>query len=423
MKKRKKYVFSLCCILIGMFWLTSCGKFGKNGKILFTTELIISDYCRGDFIVQQPTGLQYGVIDKKNKTIIPTEYDEIEFLNKEMVSEGLENQVFILAKDKKQQKIFNEKGEEIARGELEDLISYIDYDKKSYGLPAEASVTFMISKKSEGMFEFYSQSGNLIKSVGMKEIYGDRYGDMSKLPIMYSIGANKDFVLITFSCNDVDVDTWDYFVCLIDKNANIIKKWDGICGQGPYDAPSLMKYGHEPNFFWTVIADSNEQTNRLITIDNSGNLSELGECESVIELNEVMEKNQIETDRTGSDGQNYNYLRMIGKNDEYKIWSNYEDEWMFEDLEGRAVYDEKYDSFGSGDHVYFLSNKNSQVCAITENGKKTIDYGQIEVDADGNYFFDKMRLEKNIFSDYESICIVKRENDKSKVYYFSSANE
>ena len=71
-------------------------------------------------------------------------------------------------------------------------------------------------------------------------------------------------------------------------------------------------------------------------------------------------------------------------------------------------------------NCYLLSNSDNQVCVITKNGKKTVDYGTIALQGN-NYTYDGALIrDGNIYVDYDSFCYIDENNGESKVYYYVS---
>lgn len=110
----------------------------------------------------------------------------------------------------------------------------------------------------------------------------------------------------------------------------------------------------------------------------------------------------------------------LGPNNENIIYKS-NDTWKYESKGGTPLYDTRYYSCNKFDNAYLLSNENNDVCVITPNGKKVIDYGEISYSNEKTYSYNGTILEdsKNFFSDNSSVCIVTKEDGIEEAHFFN----
>ena len=80
-KSKFKLITGSLALLMTLSVCTGCTG-SKTGK-LFTTEYDIEDYCENAIIVSKTDGKVYGLLDNKGKEILPLDYDDLDFVNKD----------------------------------------------------------------------------------------------------------------------------------------------------------------------------------------------------------------------------------------------------------------------------------------------------------------------------------------------------
>ena len=124
-----------------------------NG-LLFSTEYDVVDYCQGCFIVSKNDGLLYGVLDMHGNELIPCDYDEIEFLNKDAVINGKEDELLIDLCYENLHTIIDNTGEIIIENRRE-YIRCIEYeignatDKGAYFLGTSSNALSLYTKAGD----------------------------------------------------------------------------------------------------------------------------------------------------------------------------------------------------------------------------------------------------------------------------------
>lgn len=356
-----------------------------NGSALFSTDFKIEDYCNGNFIVSKSDGLLYGVLDINGREIIPVEYDNIEFMNKEDVVSGKSEDVYIKASYENQKCIYNEKGDKI----INEDASVIKYKFVS----AKEGEPFFTAGNYDENQKIYSKNGEFLFEIPVKEEtnYMSVCWISPQVYLLSESAVEKNGTTISVAPLDTVLKTVD---------GKILQNWDGKavlndgdCNDGKY---------------WTYIWGKDGLYSK-ITISESGELisQEDGITEETI-------KKEATSKVLNSDHKIY-----LGKDKQYVLYTT-NNTWKYEDLAGNPVYEDRYFYMGRAGDCFLLSNSDNEVCVLTQNGKKTVDYGVISLQGDNYYYNGDVLGDENSFSDYDSFCYVENNDSKSTVYYFKS---
>lgn len=362
----------------------------KGDNSIFETEYKIEDYCGGDFIVSKSDGLLYGVLNMQGEEIIPVEYDEIYFINKEEVVESNNLDVWIHVKYEDTADIYNKDGKKV----FDSDVHTIDYEM---GELDENSAYFISSGDIQNV---YNIKGEELFSV-------DKY--------QYVSGTNGKVTLIWITPNmyllcafDIDDETFQgkyVGTYLYNIGGDLIYQWDGSMISGNSSIIDNDKF--------SAYITSDDKTYQQVIISLDGSITN-GET---ISDNEMRVKTANGLMQSYTDYENSVDQYYLGENNEYIIYTS-NDTWKYEDLQGNPVYDKRYYTMSKINNLYLLSNEDNEVCAILQNGKKIIDYGYIEYTGSG-YEYNGMALtESNIFADNNSLCCVFDDGDIYQVYFW-----
>ncbi|MEE1034302.1 MAG: WG repeat-containing protein [Agathobacter sp.] len=357
-----------------------------NGSAIFSTNYKIEDYCNGDFIVSKSDGLLYGVINIQGKEIIPVQFDNISFMNDEKVVNGDSKNLYIKAQYEDQYFIYNENGEKIMDGDA----SIINY-KLGGGEVGENNPFFEIGDYGTKK-DVYSKAGQFLFDIPLNS-------DANSSSIVW---ISPELYLLSESVAEksgytINVSFLD--TILMNANGETLQKWDGS---------AMANDGCEDNNYWFFLGD-NEGKYSKITISATG---ELVSQENGLEQSDAA-KEAVSSVMSSSD------KIYLGKDNENVLYTT-NNTWKYEDSSGNPVYDDRYFSMGQEENCYFLSNSDNQVCVITKNGKKTVDYGTISLQGD-NYTYNGILLgDGNAYADYDSFCYIDESNGENTVYYYES---
>lgn len=361
----------------------------ENGDIIFETEYKIEDYCDGAFIVSKSDGLLYGVLNMKGEEILPVEYDNIYFINDDEVKSGENANVYILTTYEDKKEVYDVKGNKL----FDEAVDTISYEIGT----ADNDAPFFITSNGETQErKVYKENGDFLFSITLQP--GATYAEIHWInPNLYLIAETESKVTGAAS---VEMTSDGVYLC--DANGNTLQQWDG----GFFSNVD----GNEGENYWIYLG-MDDSTYSKVVIDPTGNVNI---AESGLSIDELQEKNaQLVMDSS------HPYEYYIGENKDCKIYQT-NDTWKYEDASGNPVYDERYFTLGMENGSYLFSNSDNQVCVITPNGKKTVDYGYIDLQ-DLNYNFQGIMLsDENLFADYNSVCFVENNNGMSQVCYFGS---
>ncbi len=401
----KKTVYYLAIGLIGLV-LTACGNKQENNvsqkqekKVTqepkqvkndsLKTEYHIEDYENDYLIVSKSDGLLYGVIDRNNKVIIPVEQDAVAFCESSLMK--CKGMAFFEVEYENEKSVFNQNGEKIIENiEESATINGVEYETTS----TDDSMVVLCSKKSlEPKYEFYNEDGTRKSQIEIPEYEGE-----SVLAIKEEWINETCFIVYVMTSKTFDTYLYSY-------DGNLLKKWKDCQFRHSNDRG---KSGDEYHVYieggnW----EKGDITAEKIGIDKDGNIK-------------TIEKISDRLAEYASDEEpvSINKTYKVGLNNENRIYKS-NDTWKYQDSSGNAIYDDRYYSCEKINSAYLLSNEDKKACVITEDGKKTIDYGEISWDGDEDYIYQSIRLDKhNFFSDYDSVCIVTKESEGEVAHFF-----
>lgn len=366
----------------------------ENGSIIFTTEYEIEDYCNGVFIVSKSDGLLYGVLDLNGEEILPLQYDKIKFMNKDEVADGEHENVYIETTYEEQYAVYDAKGNKLF-DEKADIISY-EMEVTAENPPFFVTGTASTVKNETHEVKIYREDGTYVSTIQLEEC------------IQVIINwINDNICLITK--NDYTYDSGRHIVnsdviCVRCTSGEILKQLDGN-----YLVDTLN--GIEGDNFYSYVGDGKIYNKIVITAD--GDLVIEEDTFTFDEIRSMATSNAMA-------GLSNRYQYHLGENKDCIIYQT-NDTWKYEDASGNPIYEQRYYSLGLIDEGYALSNEDKQVCIITKNGRKTVDYGYLELN-DSNYLFqeDTRLTRDDVFADYNSVCIIRHSAEGNQVYYWES---
>lgn len=362
----------------------------ENG-LIFSTEYEIEDYCQGCFIISKNDGLLYGVLDRKGEEILPVKYDEITFLNKDRVSEGTDENLYLQTKYENDYAVVNSTGQEI----LDKKVSVISY---KIGESNADSAFFREDEKTDDLYtqfiRFYKEDGTLLSELNCNGSY-----------VSGTIMVSPDYYLLsTASVEQTDsysASIWFENTYLYDKNNEVVEEWGGCNVNTAFyqvEGEKLAFYlqANEGEFIeWLVDSNGNTEYKESLSKD---------EFESVVYTDKMKNVNSNEY---------YN----LGENGNIKLYLSNET-WKLENASGEALYEDRYYTCKKKEDCYLLSNEDNQVCMIDRNGNLVVDYGWIELQDKVYYFAGKEIDSDNFFSGDDGVCFIIKTDDENQVYFF-----
>ncbi|MBO5175588.1 MAG: WG repeat-containing protein [Eubacterium sp.] len=363
-----------------------------------STDYHIEDYENGYLIISKSDGLLFGVIDRNNNTIIPVEYDEISFVN----SNGNTDKQYFCAKYENQYTLFDEQSTKLIENSNYPIDSVKYETKTSDNMP----LLFYTKATSEQALDFselifYNENGSIRSNIKLEN------GNSSKPLLLSEEYVNENFFIMTItafqSTNPNATLTYMY-----DYDGKVLKKWKKS------SISHCNTRGDSENDYYVYIQNLGAGKVDKVYIDSNGNCKSIDHYTGNEIQNEYIENQQQASPQTD--------VHYVGPNNENVIYKS-NDTWKYESKTGTPIYDTRYYSCKSFDKSYLLSNENNDVCVITQNGKKVIDYGSITYDGDENYSYNGTTLDSynNFFSDNSSVCIVTKEDGLEEAHFFSES--
>lgn len=340
----------------------------ENGSIIFTTEYEIEDYCNGVFIVSKSDGLLYGVLDLNGEEILPLQYDKIKFMNKD----GEHENVYIETTYEEQYAVYDAKGNKLF-DEKADIISYeMEVTAENPPFFVTGRNTNYDLRNEKGELKIYREDGTQVSSIQL---------EYNLLP--YVCWVDDNICLVGYETGDGCLECVRYI------SGEVVKRWE----EGNYLVSSVG--GMEGENYYTYVGDKNRIYNKIV-ITADGDLVIEEDTFTFDEMQSIATSNAMA-------GLSNRYQYHLGENKDCIIYQT-NDTWKYEDASGNPIYEQRYYSFQIMDEGYALSNEDKQVCIITKNGRKTVDYGYLELN-DSNYLFQGgTRLTRDdVFADYNTI--------------------
>lgn len=360
-----------------------------------STDYHIEDYENGYLIISKSDGLLFGVIDRNNNTILPVEYDEISFVD----SNGNTDKQYFCARYENQYTLFDEQGTKL----IENSIYPIDSVNYEIAPSDNMPLLFYTKPTAEQTLDFselifYNENGSIKSNIKLEN------GISSKPLLLSTEYVNENFFIMTItafqSTNPNATLTYMY-----DYDGKVLKKWKKS------SISHCNTRGDSENDYYVYIQNLGTKKVDKVYIDSNGNCKSVDHYTANEFQHEYMENQQASTPID---------VYYLGTNNENVIYKS-NDTWKYESKTGTPIYDTRYYSCKSFDKSYLLSNENNDVCVITQNGKKVIDYGSITYDGDENYSYNGTTLDSynNFFSDNSSVCIVTKEDGLEEAHFFS----
>lgn len=360
--------------------LTACG--GSSDRKLFTTDYDIEDYCEDAIIVSKSDGKVYGLLNNKGKEIFPLEYDEIDFVNKDEYIGGESDNLYVCTEYEGKYTVYNLKKHEIMKSE-----------NSIY------SINFQLDDAADDAPIF--KSGNKLYDEDGKE----------RMSLPDGIYTSQLTRFISRKC------------CLIPKGDKVtgygfdIKDYNGNIIRSVDNATLLYECTHEDKYYIGCElmngTDEGNSVYKMYVINSDGDFAEEKKFSDSSDLHS--EITEIIMSRRGKhENKKYNLYQSNGT-------------WKLEDLEGNALYEERYyeklSPNGDNDCIA-LTNEDDELCIIGHQGTRYIDFGVLKYDDDEKKV--SMLIKKDtevqideIFEGKNSIVIPVHDKEGNSIYYFS----
>lgn len=364
----------------------------QNGNgYAFSTEYSIEDYCQGCFIVSKNDKLLYGMLGSNGEEILPVQYDDIDFINKEEVMDGRNEHIYAKTQYEDDYTIVNANGEQILSGIAEDTGS-IDLRLGN----GDADSPFFIEKgKDRDYIKLHKEDGTLLLQ------FDGEGNDLYRIKCL-----SKDFYLLNRAEVNEEGAYWSFGwgdsitqgtvknTALYDRQGQLLKQWDGM-----WLFDSDIAEDGKCTFFMTTDeqladADSEEGNAYQFTMDETGNISEDGEI-LIMDINHKMYKSKKEN-QPQEDGY------YLGKENEIRLYKS-NDTWKLVDSNDNPLYEERYYECYEDSSCYFLANEDDEMCLIDRNGNRIVDYGWLTSAGDYIYFNG---METRFFAGDDAVCFV-----------------
>lgn len=390
------------------------------------TEYDLEDYADGYIIVSKNDGLLYGVIDVQGREVIPVEYDNIKFVSGYQGKERIQGGIYFCCEYEGQEEILDSNGQKILDGSVEFVKPYLGestdttplfYCRYTETYSFYNNTNFTLEGDEE--IRYYSKNGAMLCAInayeGMAAIDTSQYYK-GTFCVNDAILLSNDRILVSLGGllgdrNDIENTKVYYDVLLYNLNGELLQEWDRLATSDYL----VTRNGNECVFalidYW---ADENPY--RLYSIDENGNLTDLGDLDSqdeyVIDKNGRLKSNEEYLESIRNSG-----VSVLGKNKEYRLYKS-NDTWKFENDIGEAVYDKRYYDCWHIEECYFLMNEDNELCLINQNGQMLVDYGRLTFDGEDGVFQGNIIDDDNFRSDGESACFEVEENGEKVMYVF-----
>lgn len=334
----KKRYFVILMMLLLSFVFSGCNK--TNEK-LFTTEYDIEDYCENAIIVSKNDGKVYGLLDNNGKEILPLDYDDLDFVNKDEYVTSEHSNLYLKAEREEFEMIFDVKGNEILKstGHLHVLHFELNSDVDDKNTQFFYESIMAADKNTIEKYKFYNENGDFLSEVDNHVTIGDTIWLSNKCYIQWSFA---DMVVYNYKGEEI---------YRFDKGLGYKFKADNV-------------------FNMYLLANSEGKDLEEVIIDADGNMKSKG---NIITYNEYVNKYAAIKAENSKEIKTKKPYNLYGSNSTIKL----------EDWDGNALYEERYfdklSPNGENDCVA-LTNEDNQVCIVGRNGVKYIDFGLLEYD-------------------------------------------
>ena len=385
MKKSKfKLITGSLALLMTLSVCTGCTG-GKTGK-LFTTEYDIEDYCENAIIVSKTDGKVYGLLDNKGNEILPLDYDDLDFVNKDEYVTSKHENLYLKAEREEFEIILDVKGNEILKstGHLYDLSFELDNDADD-NTPFFYESIMDPDKNTIQKYRFYNENYEFLSEVDNHVTLGGTIWLSNKCYIQWSM---------------TDVVVYNY-------NGEEMHRFDKGLG---YKVKSNDMF----NMYLNVnLKDKFDKEYEEVIIDADGNIKSSG---NIITHEDYLKKYNAIKEENATESKTKKPYNLYGSNSTMKL----------EDWDGNALYEERYfDSLspsGENDCVG-LTNEDNQLCIVGRNGVKYIDFGLLEYDEDEEKVYminkEEEKTEVKVIHEGKNSIIIPLESETGfDIYYY-----
>ena len=347
---------------------------GKNYKI--TTEYDLEDYASGYVIVSKNDGLLYGVIDKDGNEVIPVEYDNIQLVRGEE-EESDKDEVYFVCEYEGEEEVLDSNGQKILDGKVERVTPHLGEISADSPFFYELNYTYSTDYMNQDIsLRYYDIKGDMLCDINLLEIEDiDRaMYDTVDLTVLNTELISNDRILVciggALKLKDESSGLEAYYnVSLYNLKGERLQEWNELA------TPSGMTVEDDNSFiFVTVDYWAEGYQYELYSIDENGNLTDLGDLESQNKYS-LSSEGQIQVNEESSSSENSSDY-TLGKNGEYRLYQT-NDTWKLEDSNGNPLYDKRYFECWHKEDCFFLLNEDNQICLINKNGQMLVDYGTI----------------------------------------------
>ena len=253
---------------------------GKNYKI--TTEYDLEDYASGYVIVSKNDGLLYGVIDKDGNEVIPVEYDNIQLVRGEE-EESDKDEVYFVCEYEGEEEVLDSNGQKILDGKVERVTPHLGEISADSPFFYELNYTYSTDYMNQDIsLRYYDIKGDMLCDINLLEIEDiDRaMYDTVDLTVLNTELISNDRILVciggALKPKDESSGLEAYYnVSLYNLKGERLQEWNELA------TPSGMTVEDDNSFiFVTVDYWAEGYQYELYSIDENGNLTDLGDLES-----------------------------------------------------------------------------------------------------------------------------------------------
>ena len=385
---------------------------GKNYKI--TTEYDLEDYASGYVIVSKNDGLLYGVIDKDGNEVIPVEYDNIQLVRGEE-EESDKDEVYFVCEYEGEEEVLDSNGQKILDGKVERVTPHLGEISADSPFFYELNYTYSTDYMNQDIsLRYYDIKGDMLCDIN-RAMY-----DTVDLTVLNTELISNDRILVciggALKPKDESSGLEAYYnVSLYNLKGERLQEWNELA------TPSGMTVEDDNSFiFVTVDYWAEGYQYELYSIDENGNLTDLGDLESQNKYS-LSSAGQIQVNEESSSSENSSDY-TLGKNGEYRLYQT-NDTWKLEDSNGNPLYDKRYFECWHKEDCFFLLNEDNQICLINKNGQMLVDYGTITWNGEYGMFGDSEITDDSIRSDGNSVCFEVAGDDENILYIFFPEEE
>lgn len=408
-KRRKMSVMGIVC---GLLLLTGCEKIKQEqgnaaDTIAFSTSYSIEEYCHGCYIVSEPGEELYGVLDKSGNEILPVVNESVEFLNRETLEEGTEQNLYMKVKQGDEYGVFNEEGKCIVYGDAE-CISY------EVGADQSDSCRFVLDRPQTHTLTFFDKKGAVLSALDYytkgdeKITEGIAKGNIKA----YCTWITEEMYLLQLygSLYTGDHERTESYaeVTLYNKYGQIIQNWEKAALKD--EAVLDSKY---------VFTIQNANPVIVYTVDENGNFAEEGLLSESKEYmlagvnkKKLMKRSDIALQSVKGDKAFY-----LGEKNDIRL-SFSDSEYTLTDADGNALYEDSYKECEKQGDYYFLKGKSGKAYLIDKDAKILLDDQYLTWNGDIKWLNGIEITRENFLVGDDGVCFVQNNDDKNNVCFF-----